>query len=101
MTDGSASPLVQDGNRPDPSDFEWRDFSRFVRVSRVATGWLVLWGTYYDLGSRSELAGSRLYSGRAGVMGRVRAAAAEVTGRSALGAEAELRCRQWFAALGE
>ena len=77
--------------------FEWRDFSRFVRVSRVATGWLVLWGTYFDLGTRTELSGSRLYAARAGVVERVGAAASEVTGRAALAEEAMVRCRHWFA----
>lgn len=81
---------------PDATPFEWRDFSRFVRVSPVATGWLVLWGTYFDQGARSEVSGSRLYASRTGVIERVAAAAAEVTGRTALATEAEMRCRQWF-----
>ena len=79
------------------STFEWRDHSRFVRVSRVATGWLVIWGRYFDLGQTTEIEGTRLYASQRGLAERVGAAAAEVTGRGALAAEATTSFSIWSA----
>ena len=52
---GSSEPPPHDGTNPEIVDgprsaFIWRDRGRFIEVYRVATGWLVLWGRYKNLG---------------------------------------------------
>jgi hypothetical protein len=68
--------------------FEWKDHGRFVELHPVQTGWLVLWGRYEDLGRRRVLLGNRTYPGLDGARRRVADAAAELTGRPALAADA-------------
>ncbi len=41
--------------------YEWKDHSRFVEIYPVSRGWLVLWGTYEEMGAVRSLAGSRIY----------------------------------------
>ncbi|MFT4040041.1 MAG: hypothetical protein QM692_17815 [Thermomicrobiales bacterium] len=70
--------------------FEWKDFSRFVEVSRVQQGWLVIWGRYHDLGSRREHLGNRTYADLRGARRRVAEAALELTRDPALASDAVL-----------
>src|SRR5688572_776293 len=46
--------------------FVWKDFSRYVEVHPVQTGWLVVWGRYEDQGQRKLLLGNRTYPTLAG-----------------------------------
>jgi hypothetical protein len=71
--------------------FVWKDFSRFVAVSPVARGWLVLWGEYHDKGRDRKLAGQRTYVDLAGARRRVADAVFELTHDGALVAEAVTR----------
>jgi hypothetical protein len=57
--------------------FTWRDNRRFIEVSPVQTGWLVMWGSLQD-GDRTVL-GNRIYRDLNGVRRRVAAAAMELT----------------------
>lgn len=41
--------------------FVWKDFSRFVEINPVRSGWLVMWGRYEDQGTRRIVIGTRLY----------------------------------------
>jgi hypothetical protein len=68
--------------------FIWQDFSRFVEVSPVRTGWLVVWGRYEARGRRRVLRGNRVYRDLAGVRRRLADAVLELTGKSALVEEA-------------
>lgn len=68
--------------------FAWKDFSRFVELHPVVTGWLVLWGTYTDAGKRKLLAGNQTYVNLDGVRRRVADAVQELTGEQRLAAEA-------------
>jgi hypothetical protein len=68
--------------------FIWQDFSRFVEVSPVRTGWLVVWGRYDSRGHRRVLRGNRVYRDLAGVRRRLADAVLELTGNSALVEEA-------------
>lgn len=70
--------------------FSWKDFSRFVEVSRVQQGWLVIWGRYHDLGNRREHLGNRIYADRRGARRRVAEAALELTRDPALANDAVL-----------
>ena len=70
------------------TSFVWKDFSRFVEVHPVQTGWLVVWGRYEEAGRRKVLAGTRTYPDLAGVRRRVADAVIELTHRPALAAEA-------------
>ena len=69
-------------------EFTWQDFSRFVEVSPVRTGWLVVWGRYEARGRRRVLRGNRVYRDLAGVRRRLADAVLELTGKSALVEEA-------------
>lgn len=71
--------------------FVWKDFSRFVEVSPVERGWLVLWGLYRDAGRRRESRGNRTYLDLAGVRRRVADAVFELTHDPALVSEALVR----------
>ena len=68
--------------------FVWKDFSRFVELHVVPTGWLVLWGRYTDAGKRKVLAGTQTYVDLAGARRRVIDAVQELTGEQRLAAEA-------------
>ena len=67
--------------------FVWKDFSRFVEVHPVQTGWLVLWGRYEDQGRRTVLLGNRTYPTLAGARRRFADAALELTRDPALVAD--------------
>lgn len=74
----------QQGETP----FSWKDFSRFVDVAPVQSGWLVLWGRFLENGARRELVGNRTYLELAGARRRVADAVLELTHDPALVAEA-------------
>jgi hypothetical protein len=59
--------------------FIWHDHGRFVEVHPVATGWLVAWGHYEDLGATRIDAGNAIYASLAGARRRVADAALELT----------------------
>jgi len=73
---------------PTAVPFIWKDFSRFVELHAVRTGWLVLWGRYEDAGRRKVLVGNRTYPGLAAARRRLANAVLELTHRPALAAEA-------------
>ena len=64
-----------------PAPFVWQDFSRFVEVHPVATGWLVLWGHHEQAGARKVLHGNRTYPTLAGARQRVADAAHQLVRR--------------------
>jgi hypothetical protein len=68
--------------------FAWKDFSRFVELHAVTTGWLVLWGHYTEAGRRKILAGNRTYADLAGARRRLIDSVLELTGEQRLAAEA-------------
>ena len=68
--------------------FRWIDQGRFVEVHPVATGWLVLWGRYADLGRTRMLDGNRTYRDLLGVRRRVADAVLSLTGNHSLVVEA-------------
>jgi hypothetical protein len=68
--------------------FTWQDFSRFVRVAPVTLGWLVIWGTYADMGNVRHLSGQRTYATLEGARRRVADSAFELTRDAALANEA-------------
>jgi hypothetical protein len=51
--------------------YEWKDHSRFVEVTPVQTGWLIVWGHYEDLGSIKRIHGARVYRDLTGVRRRL------------------------------
>lgn len=59
--------------------FVWKDFSRYVEVHPVQTGWLVVWGRYADQGKRTLLLGNRTYPTLDGARRRFADAALELT----------------------
>lgn len=71
--------------------YVWKDFSRFVEVGPVASGWLVMWGRYHDMGRVRELTANRIYLDLAGARRRVADAVFELTRDPALVAEAITR----------
>ena len=71
-----------------PPSFVWKDFSRFVELHAVRTGWLVLWGRYADAGRRKLLAGNQTYTDLDGARRRVIDAVHELTGNQRHAAEA-------------
>lgn len=68
--------------------FAWKDFSRFVELHVVSTGWLVLWGHYAEAGRRKLLAGNRTYADLGGARRRLIDAVRELTGEQRLAMEA-------------
>jgi hypothetical protein len=78
---------ANDRSRDAPA-FAWQDFSRFVEVSPVRTGWLVVWGRYEDQGRRRLVLGNRIYPELAGVRRRLANEALALTGRPHLAEEA-------------
>ena len=73
------------------SGFVWKDFSRYVEVHPVRTGWLVVWGRYTDAGAKKHIAGNRTYADLAAARRRVADAAMELTHKPSLVHEALLR----------
>jgi hypothetical protein len=71
-----------------PPNFAWKDFSRFVELHAVPTGWLVLWGHYTEAGRRKVLRGNQTYADLGGARRRVADAVQELTGEQRLAAEA-------------
>ncbi|MFN8592971.1 MAG: hypothetical protein U0031_16060 [Thermomicrobiales bacterium] len=71
--------------------FVWKDFSRFVEVSPVDRGWLVIWGRYLDQGRVRATAGNRTYLDLNGVRRRLGDAVFELTNNPTLVAEALVR----------
>lgn len=71
-----------------PPAFVWKDFSRFVELHPVTTGWLVLWGTYTEAGKRKLLSGNQIYVDLPGARRRMIDAVIELTGRLDLAEEA-------------
>ncbi len=74
----------------DQAGFEWKDFSRYVEVHPVRTGWLVVWGRYADAGAKKHIAGNRTYADLAAARRRVADAALELTHKPSLAHEALL-----------
>lgn len=68
--------------------FVWREFSQYVEVFIVQTGYLVQWGHYEDAGARKFLHGHRIYRDLQGARGRIMAAATAVTGNPHLARDA-------------
>jgi hypothetical protein len=71
--------------------FVWKDFSRFVEVGPVASGWLVMWGRYRDMGRVREKTANRIYLDLPGARRRVADAVFELTRDPSLVAEALAR----------
>ncbi|MDP9354492.1 MAG: hypothetical protein M3Q71_24400 [Chloroflexota bacterium] len=67
-----------------PTPLVWKDFSRYVEVHPVQTGWLVLWGRYEEQGKRKILFGNRTYTTLEGARRRFADAALELTRKPAL-----------------
>ncbi len=59
--------------------FIWNDSGRFAEVHPVATGWLVVWGHYEDLGTIRIDEGNVVYGSLAAARRRVADAALELT----------------------
>jgi len=59
--------------------YAWIDYSRYVEVVPVQTGWLVTWGLYEELGAVKHIYGSRVYRDEAGVRRRLADAVLEFT----------------------
>ncbi len=68
--------------------FVWKDFSRFVELHAVKTGWLVLWGHYTHAGKQKILAGNQTYADLPSARRRLIDAVLELTGEQRLAAEA-------------
>jgi hypothetical protein len=66
------------------SGFVWKDFSRYVEVHPVRTGWLVVWGRYADAGTKKHIGGTRTYADLAAARRRVADAAMELTHKQSL-----------------
>ena len=81
--------------------FVWKDFSRFVEVSPVDRGWLVIWGRYLDQGRVRATAGNRTYLDLNGVRRRLGDAVFELTNNPTLVAEALVRRPGRHLALGD
>ncbi len=82
-------------HRIDESGFIWKDFSRYVEVHAVRTGWLVVWGRYADAGAKKHIAGNRTYADLASARRRVADAAMELTHKPSLAQEALQRFDQF------
>ncbi len=76
---------------PAQSGFVWKDFSRYVEVHPVRTGWLVVWGRYSDAGAKKHIEGNRTYTDLAAARRRVADAALELTRTPDLAADALVR----------
>lgn len=85
MPEMTPTAAVRAGREP---VFVWKDFSRFVELHAVKTGWLVLWGHYTEAGRRKILAGNRTYADLGGARRRLIDAVRELTGEQRLAMEA-------------
>ncbi|MDQ3654287.1 MAG: hypothetical protein M3457_04315 [Chloroflexota bacterium] len=85
MHEMATAAAVTPGRRP---SFVWKDFSRFVELHAVQTGWLVLWGRYTGGGKRKLLAGNQTYADLDSARRRLIDAVRELTGQDRLAAEA-------------
>lgn len=68
--------------------FVWKDYSRFVEIRPVRTGWLIVWGRYANGGAETMIAGQRIYRDLDGVRRRLETAVLDLTGKPPLVAEA-------------
>lgn len=59
--------------------YAWQDFSRYVEVIPVQTGWLVNWGHYEQLGAVKLIHGTRVYRDETGVRRRLADAIVQFT----------------------
>jgi len=84
MDESVSQPTAQSG-------FIWKDFSRYVEVHPVRTGWLVVWGRYSDGGAKKHIEGNRTYTDLAAARHRVADAALELTRKPHLMADALVR----------
>jgi len=77
-------------NPPDAArgSFVWNDSGRFAEVHPVATGWLVVWGHYEDLGTIRIDEGNAVYTSLASARRRVADAALELTRSPQIAADA-------------
>lgn len=73
------------------SGFVWKDFSRYVEVHPVQTGWLVVWGRYTEAGAQKHIVGNRTYADLTATRRRVADAAMELTHKPSLAQEVLLR----------
>lgn len=71
--------------------FVWKDFSRYVEVHPVRTGWLVVWGRYTAAGAEKHIHGNRTYADLAAARRRVADAALELTRKPHLTEDALIR----------
>lgn len=71
--------------------FVWKDFSRYVEVHPVRTGWLVVWGRYTDGGTEKHIVGNRTYTDLSAARRRVADAALELTRKPDLARDALVR----------
>jgi hypothetical protein len=51
--------------------YKWFDHSRYVEITPVQTGWLIIWGLYENLGAVKHVYGTRVYRDLAGVRRRL------------------------------
>jgi len=75
-------------SRTESSVFIWKDYSRFVEVRPVRTGWLIVWGRYEKTGAETIIAGQRTYRDLEGVRRRLATAVLDLTGKPPLVADA-------------
>ncbi len=87
-TGGAGDAILAQPQADTPPPFVWKDFSRYVEVHPVQTGWLVLWGRYEEQGKRKILFGNRTYPTLEGARRRCADAVLELTRKPALVAEA-------------
>lgn len=59
--------------------YEWKDHGRYVEITPVQTGWLIVWGHYEDLGKTKHIHSNRVYRDLAGVRRRLADVVAEFT----------------------
>ncbi len=78
----------RDTNGGPVNAFTWKDHSRFVEVYGVATGWLVLWGRYRNVGREKVVMGNRCYTSLSGVRRRLVTSVLDLTRRPQLADEA-------------
>lgn len=51
--------------------YSWRDHSRYVEVTPVQTGWLVVWGKFEAMGAIKHIHGTKTYRDIDGVRRRL------------------------------
>ena len=83
------APAIRAAVTPDRAPaFVWKDFSRFVELHPVQTGWLVLWGRYTEAGREKHLSGAKTYADLPGARRRLLDSVLERTGDAKLVHEA-------------